>query len=169
MMVFFQTFSNFCITENLSFNGVFLRSKAAARVILVDRILLAMSAADNFEENTKSDLFYVPSYSIGCFHQIFRKCFNFICSYINYTFCLISVNAILRPLHCVKSVQIRSFFWSVFSSIQTEYGDIRSISPYSVRNAGKCGTEKIPYLDIFHTVLSITFLRNEAYLKPHGD
>ena len=27
-------------------------------------------------------------------------------------------------IHCVKSVQIRSFFWSVFSFIQTEYGDV---------------------------------------------
>ena len=35
--------------------------------------------------------------------------------------------------HCVKSVQIRSFFWSVFSCIRTEYGDLRSGSPYSVR------------------------------------
>ena len=34
--------------------------------------------------------------------------------------------------HCVKSVQIRSYFWSVFSHIRTEYGVIRSISPYSV-------------------------------------
>ena len=34
--------------------------------------------------------------------------------------------------HCVKSVQIRSFFWSVFSCIRIEYGEIRSISPYSV-------------------------------------
>ena len=33
----------------------------------------------------------------------------------------------------VKNVQIRSFFWSVFSCIRTEYGEIRSISPYSVR------------------------------------
>ena len=32
--------------------------------------------------------------------------------------------------HCVKSVQIWSFFWSVFSCIQTEYGDL---CPYSVR------------------------------------
>ena len=24
--------------------------------------------------------------------------------------------------HCVKSVRIRSFFWSVFSRIRTEYG-----------------------------------------------
>ena len=26
--------------------------------------------------------------------------------------------------HCVKRVQIRSFFWSVFSCIRTEYGDL---------------------------------------------
>ena len=37
--------------------------------------------------------------------------------------------------HCVKSVQIRSFFWSVFSCILTEYG-----------------SEKTPYLDTFHGV-----------------
>ena len=35
--------------------------------------------------------------------------------------------------HCVKSVQIRSFFWSVFSRIRTEYREIRSISPYSAQ------------------------------------
>ena len=38
--------------------------------------------------------------------------------------------------HCLKSVQTRSFFWSVFSCIWTEYGP-----------------EKNPYLDTFHTVL----------------
>ena len=27
-------------------------------------------------------------------------------------------------LHCLKGVQIRSFFWAVFSRIQTEYGEI---------------------------------------------
>ena len=32
-----------------------------------------------------------------------------------------------------ESVQIRSFFWSVFFCIWTEYGDLRSKSPYSVR------------------------------------
>ena len=35
--------------------------------------------------------------------------------------------------HCVKSVRILSFFWSTFSRIQTEYGEILRISPYSVR------------------------------------
>ena len=28
----------------------------------------------------------------------------------------------VAALHCVKSVKIRSFFWSVFSNIPTEYG-----------------------------------------------
>ena len=47
-----------------------------------------------------------------------------------------------RYLHCVKSVEIPSFFWSVFSCIQTKYGD----------SLGKYGPEKTPYLDTFHTV-----------------
>ena len=34
--------------------------------------------------------------------------------------------------HCVKSVQIRSFFWSVISRIRTEYGEILRIWPYSI-------------------------------------
>ena len=29
-------------------------------------------------------------------------------------------------MHCVKSVQIRSFCWSVLSLIQSEYGEIRT-------------------------------------------
>ena len=35
--------------------------------------------------------------------------------------------------HSVKSVQIRGFFWSVFSCIRTEFEDIRSKSSYSVQ------------------------------------
>ena len=31
-----------------------------------------------------------------------------------------------KALHCVKSVQIRSIFWSVFSCIRTEYKKIRT-------------------------------------------
>ena len=42
-----------------------------------------------------------------------------------------------------KSFQIPSFFWSVFSCIRTEYGDL--FSP----NTGKNGPEKTPYLDTF--------------------
>ena len=48
--------------------------------------------------------------------------------------------------HCVKSVEIRSFFWSVISRIRTEFGSV--FSP----NAGKYGPKKTPYLDTFQTV-----------------
>ena len=57
------------------------------------------------------------------------------------------INSIHR-MHCVKSVQIRSYFWSVFSCIRTEYGDLQ-FSP----NTGKYGPEITPYLDTFHAVL----------------
>ena len=48
---------------------------------------------------------------------------------------------------CVKSVQIRSFFWSVFPRFRTEYGETRSVSS---PNAEKYGPEKTPYSDTFH-------------------
>ena len=51
--------------------------------------------------------------------------------------------------HCVKSVQIRSFFWSVFSRIWTEYEEILRISPYSVRTQ-KNTDQKTPRLGTFH-------------------
>ena len=34
--------------------------------------------------------------------------------------------------HCVKSVRIRSYFWSVFSCIRIKYGDLLRKSPYSI-------------------------------------
>ena len=45
-----------------------------------------------------------------------------------------------RLIHYVKSVQIRSFFWSVFSCIRTEYG-LNTDSPCSVE-CGKIRTRK---------------------------
>ena len=55
----------------------------------------------------------------------------------------------------MRSVQVRSFFWSVFSRIGTKYEDLRS--PVGIKdlfgpNKGKYGPEKSLYLDIFHTV-----------------
>ena len=40
---------------------------------------------------------------------------------------------IISTIHCLKSVQIRSYFWSIFSRIRTEYREILGIFPYSVR------------------------------------
>ena len=36
-------------------------------------------------------------------------------------------------MHCVKIVQMLSYFWSVFSCIRTEYGDLLRKSLYSVQ------------------------------------
>ena len=48
----------------------------------------------------------------------------------------------LLNIHCMKSIQIQSFFWSLFSA-----------------NAGKLGPEKTPYFDTFHAVIIIYFIR----------
>ena len=47
--------------------------------------------------------------------------------------------------HCVKSVQIRSLFWSVFSRIRTEYGEIQSIQS----KCGKIRTRITPKYEYF--------------------
>ena len=64
--------------------------------------------------------------------------------------------------HYVKSVWIRSFFWSVFSRIRTEYREIQSICPY----AGKYGPEKTPYfdLDTFHAMYLSAKTNNDKNL-----
>ena len=46
----------------------------------------------------------------------------------------------------MKSVQTRSYLWSVFSCIQTEYGDLRSNGVISGPNTGKNGPEITPHL-----------------------
>ena len=49
----------------------------------------------------------------------------------------------------MKTVQIRSFFWSVFSRIRTEYGDILCISPYSVRVRENTDQKKLHIWTLF--------------------
>ena len=51
--------------------------------------------------------------------------------------------------HCLKSVQIQSFFWSLFSRIWTEYGEIRSISPYSVQMRENTDQKKLRIWTLF--------------------
>ena len=38
----------------------------------------------------------------------------------------------MSRVNCVESVQIRSYFWSVFSQIRTEYGDLQTKSLYQL-------------------------------------
>ena len=72
--------------------------------------------------------------------------------YVMFVFCSMTLRnetcSIAKHEHCVKSVQILSFFWSVFSRILTEYGYLSVFSP----NAGKYGPEITPYLDTFQAV-----------------
>ena len=52
-------------------------------------------------------------------------------------------------MHCVKSVQTRSFFWSVFFRIRTEYGEIPRISPYSVQMREHTDQKKLRIWTLF--------------------
>ena len=45
----------------------------------------------------------------------------------------INVIATNQNCHCVKSVQLRSYFWSIFSCIRTEYRDLLRKSPYLIQ------------------------------------
>ena len=69
----------------------------------------------------------------------------------------------------MKSVQIRCFFWSVFSRIWTEYGYLSVFSP----NAGKYVPEKAPYLDTFHAVEGVEketlLVNNDKIVKTFNE
>ena len=69
---------------------------------------------------------------------------------------------------CVKSVQIRIFFWSVFSCIQTEYEDLlRKYGPEQplYLDTSRSELKRISGIVIHHTIMATTmFLRNFAIL-----
>ena len=48
-----------------------------------------------------------------------------------------------KDIHCIKSVQIQSFFWSVFSHFWTEYRDLQSKSLYSVQKRENTDQKKL--------------------------
>ena len=59
-----------------------------------------------------------------------------------------------------KKCPYSDLFCSAFPRIRTEYGEIRSISSYSVRmreNPGKMLTRITPNMDIFYTVVVFTW------------
>ena len=51
--------------------------------------------------------------------------------------------------NCMKSVKVRSFFWSAFSRIQTEYGNLLCKSPYSVRMSENTYQKKLRLWTLF--------------------
>ena len=119
---------------DVSFKEFLLEAMMDLRFIFLGISLISKSLSWNMTSTSFSNIFFTwPS-------QLFSR----IISYGDSCFRL--------HLHCVKGVHIRSFFWSAFSRIGTEYGEI---SPYhSVFSLGaeKYGPEKTPYLDTFHAV-----------------
>ena len=57
--------------------------------------------------------------------------------------------------HSVKSVQIYSFFWFVFSRIRTEYGELLRISPYSVQMRENTDQKKLRISILFTQCLDL--------------
>ena len=64
---------------------------------------------------------------------------------------------LLAKYHCAKSVQVRSFFCSVFSRIWTEYGEMRSISPYLVRMRQNTDQKKLCIWTFFPQCINKSF------------
>ena len=70
----------------------------------------------------------------------------------------------MRKIDCVKSVQIRSFFLSVFSRIRTEYGEIQSISPYSIQMRENTDQKKLRIWTLFTQWLLLCYIINQNLL-----
>ena len=65
----------------------------------------------------------------------------------------------------MKSVLIQCFFWSVFSYIRTENGDLLRKSPYSVRIQENTDQKKLRIWTLFHVVSTcLIHLRPTFYL-----
>ena len=68
--------------------------------------------------------------------------------------CFFVFRYVFLVVHCVKSVQIRRFFWSVFSRIRTkyirsEYGEMLCISLYSVQMQKNADQKKLRIWTLF--------------------
>ena len=63
----------------------------------------------------------------------------------------------------MKSVQIRSYFWSVFSCIRTEYRDLRSKPPYLVQ------TQEIKDQNIILNQLNLSWWNSLSCRKQSND
>ena len=57
---------------------------------------------------------------------------------------------ISSEIHCGKSVQMRSFFWFVFSCIRIKYEDLLRKSPYSVQIRENTNQEKLRFGQFSH-------------------
>ena len=70
-----------------------------------------------------------------------------------------------QPQHCVKSIQIRSVFWSVFSCRRPKYENLITSSPYSTK-IGENGDQKnVRIWKLFTQCKFATILSNNSPIK----
>ena len=79
----------------------------------------------------------------------------------NKTKCLSSVNHTTKTIH--HHHHHSELFWSAFSRIQTVYGEMRSISPYSVQNRENADQNNSEY---GHFLRSVYCLQNICEKQP---
>ena len=84
------------------------------------------STSDTFSRILRVFFITVTRCSFKTFLSLSLKCYRNVSFYSKY-FMWNNLQANQYYTHCVKSVQIRSNFWSVFSGIRTEYGEILRI------------------------------------------
>ena len=72
---------------------------------------------------------------------------------------------VLGIVHCVKSDQIWSFFWSVFSCIRTRYGDLLGKSPYSVRVQESTDQKKLRIWTLFTQWSSMQYRNQDLVIQ----
>ena len=65
----------------------------------------------------------------------------------------------ITEYHCLKSVQIRSYFCSVFSCIRTEYEDLWSKSLYSVRMQENTDQKQLRIWTLFTQCSTIALIK----------
>ena len=135
------------ICLNLSFSSVTLNVEMLLCIPVVEKSLLKAHIAENTEVS--------PNFLVWkfCENALFPQSFHKIFTQRNLVkfryFMQWEKQMTMRFQHCVKSVQIRSFFWSVFSCIRTEYGDLLRKSPYSVRIQENTDQKKLHIWTLF--------------------
>ena len=76
-------------------------------------------------------------------------------------FCCPQIMLLMLRKKCLYS----ELFWSVFSRIQTEYGEIRSISPYSVRMRANADQNNSKYEHFSRSVMHNYIIHHGCLLK----
>ena len=125
-------------------NGFFNSNVFFFSLVLSERVVLEVFCQKN--------VFRIFSKFLGK-HLCRSLVFNKVAEHLRATVSVLSKSSLMKGLWLArkypslrKKCSYSELFWSVFSNIRTEYGEVRSISPYSIRmrknahqNTSECG------------------------------